>query len=415
MKQVTTYFICLVLVVGSVGLAKAQDDYMFSTQTDVDIFPLFCDPCDVVKSLRFQNARRFIDNLDSLSQIREVNNFLYFSQGTGDMDMTGLHNIERISGSWFYDGSTQIDTVAAWPMLTDLTDCEIRLTNDSRVKVMVGFEGIDSLKGLVLDATDLTEFDAFHDLVHLGRLRTFAKSLDSINISDQVTTLNQFWVADCDMLQYVSFLPSLDSVGRLQIWNTPSLNDAIKTTSVTKVHELELESQPGMPDLSWLSTLDYLKVVKIREMPDLTTIEDIEVATGLIEAVQITDNPNLSECNTDWLCHYLRDTSNVAEISGNGLGCSSREEILAQCVFTDTDDVALEDDLLVYPNPVSDRLHVAIDCPSCRYEIYDAAGRAVLHGVLSQTIITVKDLLPGTYQLMLRSTSESRRTSFVKL
>jgi hypothetical protein len=170
-----------------------------------------------------------------------------------------------------------------------------------------------------------------------------------------------------------------------------------------------------MSDLSWLSTLDYLKEVKIREMPDLTTIEDIDVAMGLIEAVQMTDNPNLSDCNTDWLCHYLRDTSNVADIADNGVGCSSREEILAQCIFTDIEDVLPSDDMVVYPNPVSDRLRIEGQCIDCTYKIIDALGRLVLRGVWDTEGIRVQTLRAGKYQILIEHVDRVQQVAFVKL
>ena len=66
--------------------------------------------------------------------------------------------------------------------------------------------------------------------------------------------------------------------------------------------------------------------------------------------------------------------------------------------------------ILIYPNPVQDRLNIIGNLKSAKIEITDLRGRKVLCSLLSQPSIDVSQLKPGVYNLMI----EERQNKFFK-
>ena len=92
-------------------------------------------------------------------------------------------------------------------------------------------------------------------------------------------------------------------------------------------------------------------------------------------------------------------------------GCDSTITLNLTLSYTGIDEIS--NGILMYPNPTSEVLHLeGIKGDELKYEVFDAAGRLVLNGVLKNQTILVIDLQPGTYTLKLENIAKPLR--FVK-
>ena len=83
--------------------------------------------------------------------------------------------------------------------------------------------------------------------------------------------------------------------------------------------------------------------------------------------------------------------------------------------FVGLDDHVPEFEASVFPNPTEDMLNIrSAAFENISYALYDARGRKVLEGILTQdlTNIQVSHLLPGSYELTLTNAETIRLKTF---
>ncbi len=78
-----------------------------------------------------------------------------------------------------------------------------------------------------------------------------------------------------------------------------------------------------------------------------------------------------------------------------------------------TADIAT--DIIIYPNPVRDILHISTKETWTKAEIYDISGRIIRSVTLHSKSIDVSSLASGTYIIRLRNGDKSGNVKFVKM
>ena len=89
-------------------------------------------------------------------------------------------------------------------------------------------------------------------------------------------------------------------------------------------------------------------------LSSLEGLHNIDYQT--LKEVRIESVEDLSFCNVKSICDYLQ-TGKDATISLNKIGCNSTDEVLASCTTTSNKEELIID-LRLYPNPVSNILHI---------------------------------------------------------
>ena len=103
----------------------------------------------------------------------------------------------------------------------------------------------------------------------------------------------------------------------------------------------------------------------------------------------------LSECHVKSICDYLDLGVGNTSIEYNNTDCNTQTEVEAACILgVENKDNA--DELLIYPNPVDEYLHIEGLEQVNKIRIYNQLGQTVLRSV-SGYMIDVSEIKPGLY------------------
>ncbi|HMU02346.1 MAG TPA: T9SS type A sorting domain-containing protein, partial [Saprospiraceae bacterium] len=133
-------------------------------------------------------------------------------------------------------------------------------------------------------------------------------------------------------------------------------------------------------------------------------IDDLSFLQGVnIDSVSkfaIYKNTKLSVCNHQTICDYLntKDTINYnIQIYDNLTNCSSREQILANCISSL--DNAPKNEISVFPNPSDHILNIEGIENQVLCKIYDLTGKLIMKNLTSENKIDISSLKDGFYVL----------------
>ena len=199
-----------------------------------------------------------------------------------------------------------------------------------------GLSNLPSLSSLEgLQNIEYTERISLHDLPELTDL-SYLNNLDSahsffISELNNLTTLNGL-----DSLKKVNyFLIGYPGNARLQNLNGLDNLEYIGTLNIG-----DNDSLLNLDGLESLATLDgWFRIENNDRLTDLNGLWN--VTNESIGYVVIENNPMLSECSVDIVCHGVLSAPSVF-ISNNADGCNSEEELLEDCsIFCGYYDVIL--------------------------------------------------------------------------
>ncbi len=139
-------------------------------------------------------------------------------------------------------------------------------------------------------------------------------------------------------------------------------------------------------------------------LASLAGLENLE--PGSIRDLGIANNPQLAECDVEWVCDYLTDPDASVTIEDNAPGCSGIEEVIDACrdAGTGIRDHAMAS-LNIYPNPACNGfITVTIDknLEHSRLACFSTSGQQVFMKEISSpaTVINVSTWPRGIYQLL---------------
>ena len=215
----------------------------------------------------------------------------------------------------------------------------------------------------------------------------------------------------------------------------------------------------GNPNLINLSGLQNL--ITVNGFIWISSNQTLENINGIahinayhLTQVTIYGNPNLNQCNIFSVCNYLSIAE--ADISGNGNGCNSNEEVKDACCIADdlndcvyiglnigdpcndydpatindiitgdclcagTDDGTTNDNepsteeagLLLFPNPVNDLLIVGTDKEISHIKIFNQLGKLVKQ--TSSKTVDVSQLPSGIYFAEIEQEGKRIMEPFIK-
>jgi hypothetical protein len=235
-----------------------------------------------------------------------------------------------------------------------------------------------------------------------------------------------FWVgSDITNLEGLKSLKVIG--GNLRIDGNPLLTDLTGLSN--------LESVSGTLVISWNNALTSLRglehlistggVLEIYWNESLTTLsglQNLDPAT-LIE-LTIAFNHSLSSCELAAICECLDNQSTVIKINDNAVGCNSAGEVKKACSSMGLQDLTLEKELRLYPNPTENQVNVdftLLKDAEIRLEVMNSQGKTVAV-LVSETLSKGKhhigwnseDLPAGMYVYRL-STTDNRQSTMGKL
>jgi hypothetical protein len=201
---------------------------------------------------------------------------------------------------------------------------------------------------------------------------------------------------NCDDLQRVG---TFNWVRDLELIDNDALTDLsgfspYNMTRFVLQNNDALQNLNGMPDLSSVN-----EKVTIRGNDQLNDISGLKVnSVGNLDSLIIEDNPQLSVCNTDFVCDYMKEGGRYA-IDGNDAGCTSVHEVKVQCgvapPFSGEDDDE-DGGIIILPDPAIDEIDFQHDDDPVFIFLCGPDGRVLSQGKLPGNI-SLKNLPAGLY------------------
>lgn len=336
-----------------------------------------------------------------------------------------------------FNSQAQIDGFpSAYPGCTEIGgDVEI---SGADITSLAGLAGITAVGGdlLIYNNDVLTNLSGLGALTAIGGDLAIGANLNacfcplgnatlaSLEGLEQLTSIGGgLYVYKNPLLTTFTGLNNLTSIG-----GDLSIADNTTLVSLTGLEGLQsvwghvsigvpsLELPHGNPALASLSGLENLTLIgeslSIIHNQSLTDITALHHAISIGPGLTITENAQLAECSVQAVCDYLTIPAAPTDISDNGSGCATREEVEAACTVDARESGLPQNTLVVFPNPASGA-----------FEVRGAEGMLFLHNsrgtILHQTPleggtkVDVSGLPTGVYWVEVRSGEGKRLVKVV--
>lgn len=416
--------ITIVVIFANIGLVKAQytaiPDPCFEiiliqagidTEGMQDGQVLTNDIANVI-GLDMQRSGSACDIIDPTG-IEDFTNleYLFIGRSINTIDLSNNLQLKEI---YAFQGSLQNINITNCTELTRLEIYDNPLTS-------IDLSTNTKIKYLVLYQDQLTDLDV-NTLTDLETLVCERNQITSINIINLPNLINIYLGFNLINNINLSNLPSLESLGVLEnnitdlnlsnLINLKGLycsNNNLTNLDVTSNIMLDnircANNSLNTLDLSQNPLLDFISV----EDNLLTALDIRNNNNGVITTFDATNNPNLT-------CIFVDDvnysTTNWLNIDEN----STFVETEAECEALDINDFTLNNNLIVYPNPIKDILFIE-NSNSINIEfikIYNMLGQQVLTKNDNFNQINLAALKPAMYLVSIKTKKGIINTKIVK-
>jgi hypothetical protein len=375
-----------------------------------------------------------IKNNDELEHISGFDKL----ENCSNLEISELPNLEKLHA---FNGLKRVSndfTIRNNPKLHDMiTGSELisigsflRIRNNPSLNELKGFEKLETCSQIQLigngGITELNHFNALlegdvylsglNQLLHVKGFENLKKSkqihfsanqnlksisgFNNIERVDSIIWIHLHW----DSLEIISGFESLREVPTLSIAGARGVKDFSAFKNLEKVNDLRLNSLfTDDQDLETLSNLKYVDTLSIGLFYSLNT--DLQGLRNIdytqIKNLRITGMWRDIVCHVEPICRYLDEEIGPYFINNNlREGCRTKEEILALCTLSATEE-SVQKGILLYPNPTSGKFAIETEA-NFDIKIFDQAGREVAYNRYND-IISLRDNVPGVYFVEVRT------------
>ncbi len=314
------------------------------------------------------------------ASLTSIGGFLSLSSNPSLTSLSGLESIKTIKTSLYICNMNNLTNLKGLDNVTSIGSCLIIQTN-TKLQNFTGLNKLDTIGGYVEISMNsaLTNFSGLNSLTSTG---------------------SYFKVYGNDLLLNLSGLSSLKIIGKisydlrnaLMVDYNPSLVDLSGLEALNQINgflyisdNLSLINLSGLQNLTALTGCVY--IVRNDKLNDITGIENIDPETvksknSNYKDLQISDNPQLSECAIKCICPIINDNNKNKTILNNKTGCNTTYEIKTECSASGIEDET--DNLLeLCPNPAKNTIHLnynetlTINQDNFNIEIYSITGQKI--------------------------------------
>jgi hypothetical protein len=365
------------VVEAACGSSCPTGDVTLTTQAEVDAFVVQYPNCtEIDGNLRIAGN---IGNLDSLSNITDVNGNLELIQAGNNINTSGLQNITSIGGKLevrFFGGITNLD------FLQDLTSIGgLHIQNSS----------VNNIQGLANVSGALTG----------GILIESCPNLTSLNGLQNITSLNdRLVVGQIPLLTDLTGLNGLTSVNNNSA-GTPESVWILMNNSLTSINGLE-----NITSLNASNLPDTSSGFSIFMNPNLNDINALSNVTNIVDRISIQNNPMLANCAIASVCNKLAITTSGVPIANNATGCQSTAVVQSACALSS--DLFDLSNVSVFPVPFRNEITVQLKDAfgKTQVSIVDLTGKTLVQRTSSESEIQINGLdglANGVYLLQIES------------
>jgi hypothetical protein len=343
----TNIFVAILLAITTFGFAQCPSGIIIlANQSEVDNFSSAYPSCTELQGSLFvgvAGGAQTITNLNGLSQITSIG---FVGSSSGTLNLSGLTNLQSLEGLNSLEYVKGITIIAS------------SISN---------FEGLDSLS--IIDGSLVVESNP--DLVNLEGLSTLTNLEGFFQFIDNASLLNFEGLSSA--VSGINGFP-----GDIVISVNPILTS--------------LEGMQGLQEIRNFSVNGNSVLNSIDAVANLQQIN----AT----VINIIDNPNLPNCSIQFVCDSFDNSGISRFISNNQTGCNTEAEVEAGCLLS-SNDFDLDDEIVIFPNPVTKDLEIVTSNGIMVKEISLISARGI--NVLSETSSTLDlaGLASGVYFLQI--------------
>ena len=377
------------------------------------------------EGLRISNNKS-LETLDGLSGLKKINSNLEISEngklmsikGFGDATLTciggglvlaldtsltsleGLESIKTIKRSLSLGGMNSLTNLNGFNNITSIGECLIVQSN-TKLQDFTGLNKLDTIGGYVeiLSNSALKDFSGLSSLISTGGY---------IKVYGNNSLLNFSGLSSLSIIGKVSD----DLRNQLVVYGNPSLTNFSGLETLNQINgDLYVSDNQSLLNLAGLQNLTAIKgsiyLVRNDKLNDIAGIKNIDPKTvnannSSYKDLQISENPQLSECAIQCICATINDDDKSKTIQNNKTGCNYISEIKAACYTSGIHD---ETEYLVklYPNPAKESLYLKfneasnINLNNFNIEIYSTTGQKVK--IINHQVdkIDISNLSEGIY------------------
>ncbi|MEZ4758080.1 MAG: T9SS type A sorting domain-containing protein [Flavobacteriales bacterium] len=390
------HFALLVSTVAIVPLAHAQgclpDGLILTTQAQVNSFPNDHPGCTTIEGL-LRIGQGNITDLTPLAQLTAVGGYLHIGPNPQLTNVDGLENITSVGGALSITGNAQLSDLSGLSGITTVGGL-MEVSANNNLTSLAGLQGITSVGSYlqISDSPGLTDLQGLDGIESIGGdiLISANPALASMQGLSPTSVGGGFSLMNNPQLMDLSAASELTSLGgALSLMGNTSILDLEELSGITSVNGLvRVTGSSGLMSLDGLRNID---------------------ASTILNLI-IINNPGLFQCAAENLCAYLGIPENLANITGNAAGCSSRTEVEEACTLLSVEE-GLQDvgAITVFPNPTNGTVIISamLNGP-VELRLLNQVGRLLRTAQFQinaddPMLLDLADLPPGAYVLQLRA------------
>jgi hypothetical protein len=432
MKKLSILLIILFIVNGSMAQSCLPQGITFTTQSQIDNFPINYPNCTQIQGDVTINGTN-ITNLNGLSVLTSIGGFLIIGGNDGLSSLTGLDSLTSI-GDYLYinynpilttltglNGLTSIGSkleISSNESLTNLSGLNLLTSVGAYITIeenknLINFSGLDALTSVgsfifINGNENLTSLLGLTDLTSIGSLRIeYNNALTSLSGMNSLTSIGSaLRIRYNNALTSLSGLDNWTSIGGyLQISSNEALTTLSGLNSLTSIEgDIEINYNYALNNLSGLENLasvgGLLVITYDTTLNSLAGLDNIDA--GSLSYLRIENNYHLSNCAVQSICDYLSSPAGIIEINNNAPGCNSQQEVELACGVGIEGKNLFEKHFNIYPNPTFTNITFETNSKGC-ITLLNINGQQLLQQEITEpkTIIDVSTLPLGVYFLKL--------------
>lgn len=383
MKKYILLYLIIILTMGSVfSQGCLPGGITFSSQEEIDNFQTDYSGCTEIEGYVFIVGDD-ISNLNGLSTLTTVGQYLVISDNIALTSLAGLNNLHTV-GDFLVIGYNN--------NLTDLTGLNNLVTVNEYLEIsgnnsLINFTGLDNLTTIgghfrIYENSSIISFTGLESLTTIGgELYIFNNlALTTLVGLNSLTSIGERLFIGCENGNY-SELTSLEGLNNLTTigWDVTLLSNSSL---------LNLDGLNNLTTIGGTLTIDGNDVLESIE--GITNIEAESISNNL----NIRSNPLLSTCEVNSVCNYLANPNGNISIFNNASGCNSVEEVEDACLVSVHNNKS-KPELTISPNPAKAILFLSSNngLSINEIKIYNQFGQIVMHkeGITSSIDISMLD------------------------
>ena len=336
-----------------------------------------------------------LTSLEGLEQLTSIGRNFFLEENASLTSLAGLSQLTSIGGSLSVDGNAGLTSLTGLGQLTSF-DGGLSIHSNPGITSLAGLENITSIgkSVFIYDNAGLTSLTGLENMTSIGQsldIRT-NNDLTSLTGLGQLTSIGGYLlVSDNPSLTSLTGLEQLTSIGG-DFW----IEDNVSLMSLTELEQLT-------------SIGENLHIDGNDALTSLLGLENIDVTT--INNLLIESNPQLFTCAVASICDYLGVETNTADISGNAMGCATREEVEMACMVPATDISPTHIEL--FPNPTNGMLQLR-NITAKEVVVYTAQGQRIARYDNPGQELDLRALPTGVYHLHLITADAAYAARVVK-